>query len=126
MKLIRYLPLIVVALLNLLGCVKDESYARQIIGTWEITHYDGRVVADHPEEFPQPRNMTFQSDGAFYETGTSRDGFGSYSINGGDIIIYMQGRAVFTIKIISIDGSSAFLDVSTQGSAVGIKLKKMK
>ncbi|PVH26968.1 lipocalin-like domain-containing protein [Sphingobacterium corticibacter] len=125
MKLPRYLLQHFAILLMVFGCSKEnDPYARQILGTWEITHYDGRVVADHPAEFPQPRTITFQAGGAFHETGTSRDGYGSYTINGTDITVYMQGRVAFTFKILSIQGNTAFLDVYTGSSVVGIKIKK--
>lgn len=78
MKLLRYLPLVVAALLTLFGCSKyDDQYDTQIVGTWEMTHWYGRAVTDYPQGVPHgfPVNTTliFESGGAYYGTGFFRD-----------------------------------------------------
>ncbi len=45
MKLLKYLPLLVAALLTLLGCSKDnEQCNTQIVETREMTDWNGRAV----------------------------------------------------------------------------------
>ncbi len=130
MKLLRYLPLIVVALLNLLGCSKDdEQYNTHIIGTWEMTHWNGRAVTDYPQGipygFPVNTTLTFESGGAYYGTGFFNDGFGEYSINGRNIVITMSGIEKMSYIIKSIDRNTAVLDAVIADDPTEIKLKKM-
>ncbi|MCL8000652.1 lipocalin family protein [Brucella sp. 21LCYQ03] len=111
----------------LISCSKDDDPREQeIIGTWQITHYDGRVTADHPEEFPEGRTITFQSGGTFYESGSFRDGSGTYVIKDRDLIVTIGGNTVFTYIIMSITEDQLILDELMAGTAIRVQLKRVR
>src|SRR5690606_25207256 len=107
----KYLLLAFVAVATLVGCGKDgekepeSPYKSSIVGTWELTHFNGASVESKPEVFNQTTTITFGSNGSYSGKGVFGNGSGTYELSGSTARTYIDGELYHTYEIISLSRS---------------------
>ncbi|MFD2597325.1 META domain-containing protein [Sphingobacterium corticis] len=127
----KRLLLFFVSIAVLTSCSKDDDksnqdYSTQILGTWEMTHYDGRKVSDNPEVFPDRTTITFQSGGTYSGSGMFGDGSGTYTLSGNTITTKVDGLTFITYKIKSINGDTADLTMNIEQTSADIRAVRVR
>ncbi|PVH26297.1 lipocalin-like domain-containing protein [Sphingobacterium corticibacter] len=113
------------------SCSKDDNssnqdYSTQILGTWEMTHYDGRKVSDNPDVFPDRTTITFQSGGTYSGTGMFGGGSGTYTLSGNTITTKVDGLTFITYRIKSINGDTADLTMNIEQTSADIRAARVR
>lgn len=125
----KYLMLFVVVA-TLIGCSKDEKepespYKTSIVGTWELTHFNGSAVSSMPEVFNRETTITFGSNGSYSGQGIFGNGSGTYSLSGSIAKTYIDGELYHTYDVISIKDNVVEAKMTDASSTATIKAKKI-
>lgn len=127
----KYLFVLAVATATILGCGKDgeigpeSPYKSSIVGTWELTHFNGISVASMPDVFTKTTTITFGNDGSYLGRGIFGDGSGTYVLTGSTVKTYIDGELYHTYEIISLSGNVVEAKMTDSSSTATIKAKRI-
>src|SRR5690606_4017732 len=127
----KQLLILFVSVATLVGCGKDgekepeSPYKSSIVGTWELTHFNGASVESMPEVFNQTTTITFGSNGSYSGKGVFGNGSGTYELSGSTARTYIDGELYHTYEIISLSGDVVVAKMTDSSSSATIKAKKI-
>jgi len=124
------LSILALVIIGLSSCGKDDNntpdspYKDSIVGTWELTHFDGVDVSTMPEVFTRTTTITFGSEGHYSGQGVLGDGTGTYTLEGSTIKTYIDGELFITYEIKSLANNIVEATMTDSSGSVMIKTKK--
>lgn len=120
------------ALFALAGCSKDEEndpqnrFETEIVGTWELTHFDDAEVSEYPEMFPERTTISFAKDGKYSGKEKFGNGEGTYEIDDSVVSTYINGYKYYTYEILSLENDIVEANMTERSTTVKIKAKRVK
>ena len=114
------------------SCSKEEQFdypMESIYGKWEGTDIkiDGEWVDITGYIFSNLQfSVTFYDDGTYYGEGYFGTGYGTYKAKGNVIYTYVDGKPYRNYRIITLDNSTAELEMFVDGAegTIGLKVRK--
>lgn len=117
----------------LVGCGKDgdtsdqeSPYKSSIVGTWELTHFNGTPVSALPDVFSRTTTITFGADGSYSGGGVFGSGSGTYVLEGSVAKTYIDGELYHTYEIVSLSGDVVEAKMTDASGTATIKAKKAR
>jgi|SRR5690606_16253702 len=128
----KQLLILCLAIFALAGCSKDEEndpqnrYATEIVGTWELTHFNDSDVSQYPEVFPERTTITFSQNGKYSGKGKFGNGEGTYEIDDNVISTYIDGDKYFTYEILSLEREIVEANMTDRSTTAKIRAERVR
>lgn len=123
--------MVIVANTVFMSCSKSEKesenpYKSEIIGVWELTHFNGSSVNSLPSIFYKQTTITFGHNGIYSGKGIFGDGDGKYVLTDNIVKTYIDGDLYHTYEIISLNNNQIEAKMTDESGVATIKGKKIQ